>query len=159
MLKALKVIAAATVLAGSMAVATSAHAQFIRTNTGDYNYHAEVVNDQIRKVIDSAYSQGFNQIIVNARSQLPANGEPMTVRVWLQAGVDYRFAARCDGDCRDVDLVLRDRVHNEITADRDMDDTPSFTGRVLRTGEYYLTVELANCAARTCQVGAVVLAQ
>jgi hypothetical protein len=87
------------------------------------------------------------------------NDVPASFRVRLQRGVEYRFAGRCDGDCFDVDLVLRDANGNELISDRDFDPTPAFTFRAPYTGEYVVELVLADCRARRCQVGAVVVAR
>ena len=44
-------------------------------------------------------------------------------------------------------------------ADRDLDNTPSFSFRPGWTGEYIVQLELARCETRRCQAGAVVIAR
>jgi hypothetical protein len=117
------------------------------------------VDNKIQKVVMTAYRDGFRQIVADERGAIMNNGRPATFRVRLKGGTEYRFAARCDSDCNDLDLVLEDEFGSELMADRDDDDTPSFTFRVRSTGDYVLRLELADGDARRSQVGAVVIAR
>jgi len=139
-------------IAGVLASATAATA-YAYPHTG---YQAQIDN-QINSVIAGARGQGFNLIVANQRGQMYTGGGDSFFIVHLQAGADYRFAARCDTDCTDLDLSLRDANGRELIADRDYDDFPGFSFRAPYTGAYRVNLEMARCRAYRCQVGAVVL--
>jgi len=148
--KTIKALAIASVIAGATAATAYAY-----PHTG---YQLQIEN-QINSVIRGARVHGFNLIIANQRGQMYTGGGPAGFTVYLRAGQDYRFDARCDTDCTDLDLSLRDDSGRELIADRDMDDFPGFTFRAPYTGTYRVNLELARCNAWRCQVGAVVLAR
>jgi hypothetical protein len=146
--KTIKALAVAGVIAGATATAAYAY-----PHTG---YQMQIEN-QINSVIRGARVQGFNLIIANQRGQMYTGGGDAFFIVYLQAGQDYRIEARCDTDCTDLDLSLRDANGRELIADRDADDFPGFTFRAPYTGPYRVNLEMARCNAWRCQVGAVVL--
>jgi len=146
--RTIKAIAVASVIAGTTAATAYAY-----PHTG---YQAQIDN-QISSVIAGARGQGFNLIVANTRGQMYTGSGDVFFIVYLQAGADYRFAARCDSDCTDLDLALRDANGRELMADRDLDDVPTFSFRAPYTGAYRVNVEMARCRAYRCQVGAVVL--
>ena len=146
--KTIKALAIAGVVAGTTATAAYAY-----PHTG---YQVQIEN-QINSVIYGARVQGFNLIIANQRGQMYTGGGDVYFIVYLQAGAVYRFDARCDTDCTDLDMSLRDANGRELIADRDMDDFPGFTFRAPYTGAYRVNLEMARCNAWRCQVGAVVL--
>ena len=146
--RTLKAFAIASVLAGTAAATAYAY-----PHSG---YQMQIEN-QINSVITGARGRGFNLIVANQRGQMYTGGGNAFFVVYLQAGANYRFEARCDTDCTDLDLSLRDANGRELIADRDMDDFPGFSFRAPYTGAYRVTLELARCRAYRCQVGAVVL--
>jgi hypothetical protein len=146
--RTIKAIAVASVIAGTTAATAYAY-----PHTG---YQAQIDN-QISSVIAGARGQGFNLIVANTRGQMYPRGGDNFFIVYLQAGHEYRFAARCDTDCTDLDMALRDANGRELIADRDYDDFPTFTIRAPYTGAYRVNIEMARCRAYRCQVGAVVL--
>lgn len=148
--KTIKALAIAGVVAGATATAAYAY-----PHTG---YQVQIEN-QINSVIRGARGLGFNLIIANQRGQMYTGGGDSYFIVHLTAGQDYRFEARCDTDCTDLDMSLRDANGRELIADRDMDDFPGFTFRATYTGPYRVNIEMARCRAYRCQVGAVVLAR
>ena len=146
--RTIKAVAVASVIAGATAATAYAY-----PHTG---YQVQIDN-QISSVIAGARGQGFNLIVANTRGQMYTGGGDVFFIVHLQAGADYRFAARCDSDCTDLDLSLRDANGRELIADRDLRRFPTFTFRAPYTGAYRVNVEMARCRAYRCQVGAVVL--
>jgi hypothetical protein len=148
--RTIKAIAVASVIAG-----TSAATAYAYPHTG---YQVQIEN-QINSVIAGARGQGFNLVVANLRGEMYTGGGNSYSTVYLQAGQVYRFAARCDTDCTDVDMALRDANGRELIADRDNDDFPAFTIRAPYTGAYQVVVEMVRCNAWRCQVGAVVLGQ
>jgi hypothetical protein len=146
--RSIKAIAVAGVIAGATAATAYAY-----PHTG---YQVQIEN-QINSVIAGARGHGFNLIIANQRGQMFTGGNDVYFIVYLQAGQNYRFAARCDTDCTDLDMSLRDANGRELIADRDYDDVPTFNFRAPYSGAYRVTLEMARCHAYRCQVGAVVL--
>jgi len=131
--------------------------------TGAYAYPHTVyqaqIDNQINTVIAAARARGFNLLISNQRGQMYGQGSQVSFVVYLHAGARYYIGGRCDSDCRDLDMVLRNANGVELIADRDYDDVPGFTFNAPYTGNYIVTLELAHCRAYRCQVGAVVLGQ
>lgn len=146
--KTIKALAIASVIAGATAATAYAY---------PYTGYQAQIDYQINNVIAGARGQGYNLIVANQRGQMYTGGGNSYFVVYLQAGAAYRLAARCDTDCTDLDLSLRDANGRELAADRDYDDFPGFTFRAPYTGAYRVTLELARCRAYRCQVGAVVL--
>ena len=146
--KTLKALAIAGVVAGTTAATAYAY-----PHTG---YQAQIEN-QINSVIAGARGRGFNLIVANQRGQMYTGSGDSYFIIYLQAGANYRFEARCDTDCTDLDLSLRNANGRELIADRDYDDFPGFTFRAPYTGAYRVNLEMARCRAYRCQVGAVVL--
>lgn len=138
------------------AFATSANAQFLRVNVDP---HARHVNEQMGKWKAEMRSQGYRRIIFDDRGVIYADERQLPFRLWLRGGVEYRFAARCDGDCSDLDLVLENSAGQEVRADRDPDDTPGFRYTVPWSGEYTLTLVWADGSAGRTQVGAAVVSR
>ncbi len=103
--KTIKALAIAGVVAGATATAAYAY-----PHTG---YQVQIEN-QINSVIAGARGQGFNLIVANQRGQMYTGGNDVYFIVYLQAGATYRFAARCDSDCTDLDLSLRDANGREL---------------------------------------------
>jgi hypothetical protein len=146
--KTLKAFAIASVVAGTTAATAYAY-----PHTG---YQMQIEN-QINSVIAGARGHGFNLIVANQRGQMVTGSGDSYFIVYLRAGADYRFEARCDTDCTDLDLSLRHANGRELIVDRDHDDFPGFTFRAPYTGAYRVNLEMARCRAYRCQVGAVVL--
>jgi hypothetical protein len=169
----LKTTMVASVVAGSL-VATAAHSRIdqrviewpgIQQRPGIQPAvyvmsPREQVIALLREVIEAGWRTGFRSVVAyELGSMYTDNPAPASFRVRLRAGVQYRFAGRCDNDCFDLDLVLRNSNGRELIADRDFDATPAFTFRPRYTGEYMVQLELPDCRAQRCQVGAVVLAR
>jgi hypothetical protein len=117
------------------------------------------VDTQISQVIRATNALGFRFIVADERGSMVRDGAPARFRVRLQAGVEYRFAGRCDNDCADVDLALLDASGRELISDRDGDARPAFSFRAPYTGDYSVQVELFDCRTSRCEVGAIVLAR
>ena len=72
-------------------------------------------------------------------------GETKTHQVQLTAGKYYTFFADCDRDCDNIDLTLKSADGNVIKADTEDDDSPMFSWRATRTGNYTLSVAIPGC--------------
>ena len=134
-------------IAGALAGATVATAYAYQTPI-DYQLNSAVVGGQ---------GDGFDRLVFSHRDQMDTFGREVTFVVLLQAGADYRLAARCGADCVDLNVSLRDAAGREVAADRSGDVLPGFNVRAPHSGAYVVTLELASCRAPRCQVGAVVL--
>lgn len=71
--------------------------------------------------------------------------ETKTHQVQLTAGKYYTFFADCDRDCDNIDLTLKSADGNVIKADTEDDDSPMFSWRATRTGNYTLSVAIPGC--------------
>jgi hypothetical protein len=146
----------------SLKALTLASAIVVPTATGAVAYphtpYQLQIERQINTVIAAARALGFSYIVSNQRGYIYRDGR-VTFAVHLTAGAEYRFEGRCDTDCTDLDLVLRDASGRELLADRALDDAPGFVVRAPYTGVYHVTLEMARCHTYRCQVGAVVLAR
>jgi len=71
--------------------------------------------------------------------------ETKTHQVQLTAGKYYTFFADCDRDCDNIDLTLKLADGNVIKADTEDDDSPMFSWRATRTGNYTLSVAIPGC--------------
>ena len=134
-------------IAGALAGATVATAYALQTPI-DYQLNSAVIGGQ---------GDGFDRVVFSHRDQMETGGREVTFVVLLQAGADYRLAARCGADCVDLNVSLRDAAGREVAADRSGDVLPGFNARAPYSGAYVVTLELASCRTARCQVGAVVL--
>jgi len=150
--KALKALA----IAGATAATAYAYAQGGYPAYPHSAYPAQIEH-QINSAVIGARSDGFDRLVFDHRDQMATGGREVTFVVLLQAGADYRLAARCGADCVNLNLSLRDARGRELAADRDGNDLPGFNVRAPYSGAYVVTLELASCRTPRCQVGAVVL--
>ncbi len=134
-------------IAGALAGATVATA---------YAYQTPI-ELRLNSAVIGGHGDGFDRLVFNHRDQMETGGREVTFVVLLQAGADYRLAARCGADCVDLNLSLRDAAGREVAADRSGDVLPGFNVRAPYSGAYVVTLELASCRTPRCQVGAVVL--
>jgi hypothetical protein len=153
-------IIAALAIVGALA-ASSIELAPARPQMEAVNYpltsYQQDVEVQINSFIAAARSAGFDAVIANERTAIDAGAISSAFTAVLQAGVDYRFEARCDRNCADLDLALHDATGRELVAGRDLNDAPGFTFRPSASGVYRVTIELYRCNAARCQVGAVVM--
>jgi hypothetical protein len=84
------------------------------------------------------------------------NGENETYTLSLDSGNSYKIIAVCDGDCGDLDLVLRDNNRNLIDSDIEADDRPIVSVTPRYTGRFRLEVRMANCKVNPCRFGIVI---
>ncbi len=137
----------ALAIAGAFAGATVATA---------YSYQTPI-ELRLNSAVGGGHGDGFDRVVFSHRDQMDTGGREVTFVVLLQAGADYRLAARCGTDCVDLNLSLRDAAGREVAADRSGDVLPGFNVRAPYSGAYVVTLELASCRTARCQVGAVVL--
>ncbi len=141
--KALKAFA----IAGALAGATVATA---------YAYQTPIEH-RLNSAVVGGHDDGFDRLVFSHRDQMETGGREVTFVVLLQAGAEYRLAARCGADCVNLNLWLRDAAGREVAADLSGGDLPGFNVRAPYSGAYVVTLELASCRTPRCQVGAVVL--
>ena len=113
-----------------------------------------------RSVVGNAINDGFRRVVADKRGAI-LDDEPFVtfLKVRLERGVAYRFGARCDESCGDLDMALVDARGRIVRIDQDPDDEPGFDYRPNTTGDYSLVLGWVrgNGDHRT-QVGATVLA-
>ena len=118
--------------------------------------------DQISRQITSSSlvanyrDQGYTQAY-DVRYELVADGETRTVSYALDAGRTYQFIAKCDLDCRDLDLRVYDDRGTLVDSDVDMDDHPIVAATTTRAGTYRVEVTMADCSVSRCGWGIVVM--
>jgi hypothetical protein len=134
-------------IAGTLAGATLATA---------YAYQLPI-EYQLNSAVVGGQGDGFDRVVFRHHDQMETGGREVTFVVLLQAGADYRLAARCGANCVDLNLSLRDAAGREVAADRSGDVLPGFNVRAPFSGAYVVTLEMASCRTPRCQVGAVVL--
>jgi len=139
--KTLKALAVAGVLAGATTTATAWSQTWIDT--------------ALNQAIVGGQGGGFDRVVFNHRDQMETGGREVTFVVLLQAGADYRLAARCGTSCVNLNLSIRDAAGREIATGSG--DVPGFDFRAPHGGAYVVTLDLASCRTPRCNVGAVVL--
>ena len=132
-------------IAGALAAATAAAA------------YPTWIDNEINRAIHGDQGSGFDRVVFDHRGEMETGGREVTFVVLLQAGADYRLAARCGTNCVNLNLSLRDAAGREVAADRDGNGVPGFDVRAPHSGAYAVTLDLASCRTPRCQVGAVVL--
>ncbi len=111
------------------------------------------VVQQIEGLNSSFSSQGFLPLSsALVKGSLRSNGST-DYAYQLMAGKSYGFAAVCDRDCSDIDLVLADSSGRTVKQDVLRDDNPIITYRPTVSGQYRLRVSMANCTQAPCRFG------
>ncbi|HET9455682.1 MAG TPA: hypothetical protein VFO66_15465, partial [Gemmatimonadaceae bacterium] len=72
----------------------------------------------------------------------------------LKAERRYVIEGVCDGDCDDVDIVVRNAAGDVVASDRADDDEPVVEFVPEASGRYVVSVVLASCSTSSCEVGA-----
>jgi hypothetical protein len=80
-------------------------------------------------------------------------GNQVAVPMKLNKGIKFGFAAVCDASCNDIDLSLKDANGNEVAADNGEQETAVVEYTPNRTGQHFLTVEMASCTEADCAYG------
>src|SRR4051794_27721689 len=101
-------------VAGALAVGalnSAAKAEIVQAVYTPATASQREVDSRIQRTVIAAYRDGFRQFVADERGSMLNNRMPATFRVRLQRDVEYKFAARCDSDCNDLDLVSLDCSH------------------------------------------------
>lgn len=80
-------------------------------------------------------------------------GNQIEIPVKLSKGKNYGFAAVCDPNCSDVDLILKDANDRVIQEDIEDRDTAVVKHTAKKTGRYYLSIDMAACDDLECAYG------
>ena len=83
---------------------------------------------------------------------LTPRGGTGTVTLTLRAGFNYRIVGKCDNDCSDLDLRLRDG-RAVVASDFEYDDYPLIDVTPTRTDTYTLDAVMTSCSTRDCGWG------
>ena len=102
---------------------------------------------------DEGYAQSHD-----VRYDLVADGETRAVTFALEGGRTYRFVAKCDLDCSDLDVRVYDDRGTLVDSDVELDDHPIASASPTRDGTYRVEVTMADCSVSRCGWGVVVLA-
>lgn len=119
--------------------------------------------DQIeRQISGSSLVSGYRDqgyvVSHDTRYDLVADGETRTVSFALEGGRTYQFIAKCDHDCSDLDLRVRDERGTVVDSDVELDDHPIVAASPSRNGTYRVEVTMADCDVERCGWGLIVLA-
>jgi hypothetical protein len=106
------------------------------------------IDRQIGNATIGAYN--FDRPVFEQRGELETGGREITFVVLLQAGADYRLAARCGTACVNFNMSIRDARGRELGAGQGQ--TPVFDFRAPHEGAYTVTLDLASCQTPRCGV-------
>lgn len=112
----------------------------------------DVVKGQLDKAGEVLGSDGYRPMGFEHISTM-GTGKDSSYPVELTEGTRYYFAAACDHDCKDLDLLVKDRFGGRKAEDIGDDDVPitSFTPEA--TGTYTVQVVMAECTEGPCAYG------
>ena len=102
---------------------------------------------------DEGYAESHD-----VRYDLVADGETRAVTFALEGGRTYRFVAKCDHDCSDLDVRVYDDRGALVDSDVEPDDHPVASASPARGATYRVEITMADCAVARCGWGVVVLA-
>lgn len=126
-------------------------ARFAATQTGASRFDADV-NQQMETFDGIFSSQGLSRANTITRGGL-ANSRQSEYTYQLMENRVYGFAAVCDRDCSDLDLVLVNSDGETVKRDIATDDKPIITYRPTQSGQYRLQVRMASCSQSPCRFG------
>ncbi|HRP95695.1 MAG TPA: hypothetical protein PL143_05540 [Rhodocyclaceae bacterium] len=136
----------------NMLVAAIVSSGLIFSSAGHANEYVREVDYQLAAVASGQYVT-YQHI---GRLQ---RGRAHTLNIYLHGGVPYTIYGRCDRDCVDMDLELRDENNNPIDWDLDMDAIPVVVNTPSWSGPFTLKVTIPDCRANWCTYGVVAVAQ
>ncbi len=127
---------------------------------------AQTHRDMVVSLLDAATamkkSDGFRpdgealprDVVVGA---LPAGGS-VVLELSLKAGATYFIGGACDEDCSDMDMwVIDPEEGTTLAEDIEVDSVPMLQFVAPRTGTYFLSVMMYECAEEFCIFGYQVL--
>lgn len=91
--------------------------------------------------------------LVSRRREMLRAGTQATSELALEAQRRYVIEGVCDGDCDDVDIVVRDAGGDVVASDRASDDEPVVELVPEASGTYTVALVLASCSTSTCEAG------
>jgi hypothetical protein len=105
----------------------------------------KVVDNQLQGVIQKEIGSGYHLVFPQSVGRLAGEAEaPFTLL--LNANEEYQFAAVCDQDCNDVDLILKDENGNEVKSDIALNDAPVISFTPPTEAKYKVIVKMHDCA-------------
>ena len=112
--------------------------------------------DMVAAHLDSAAMmvgmQGFVPMGEAIRGSLPA-GQQSEYQLRTERGMRYVILGVCDNACTDLDLALMNRRGLDVAVDRAADDVPVLSVLADESDRFWVRVEMAACAAETCEYG------
>ena len=112
----------------------------------------DIITVQLDSMTSLMRGQGYAPVGQPQRGDLQNGGE-QSFRFTARAGADYFIGGVCDGDCSDMDLVLKDASGSEIDSDRATDDVPMMTIEGASGGSYTVDIIMAACSREPCFYG------
>lgn len=107
----------------------------------------QTLPDRIQDFLESA--SGFSLLGSVHEGTLSA-GQELVVSVSLLERGEYMVVGYCDDACTNLDLTLFDPSRQEIQSDRLPDSEPILTLTAETTGQYFIKVDVVDCAADSC---------
>jgi hypothetical protein len=111
----------------------------------------DIIASQLDEAVNIMNGNGFAAADEPVLGQLAQGGDE-EFELELDAGSNYVVVGVCDGDCKDLDLVLTNGSGDEVTADRELDDVPMLAIED-QSGTFVLTVSMATCETSQCRYG------
>jgi hypothetical protein len=91
----------------------------------------------------------FVPLLANVRKQVSS-----PFRATLYPDMEYSFVATCDGNCKDLNLTLKDASGQEIAASQKTGELATISFTPPSQGEYQITAKPGECAkAEGCSFG------
>lgn len=94
----------------------------------------------------------------DTRYALLEDGATSTVSLELEGGRTYRFVAKCDADCSDLDVRVFGPGGDLVDSDIEPDDHPIASASPASGGTYRVEITMADCSTSHCGWGLAVLA-
>jgi hypothetical protein len=114
-------------------------------------------DDMAKRVLDMVAAnllKGYTPAVnATVRAGVLAEGKRVTTPVKLSSGKNYGFLAICDASCQDMDLTLTDSSGNEVADDTTTQQDAAVQYTPKKTGQHFLTVEMATCKNIDCAYG------
>jgi hypothetical protein len=124
----------------------------VTTATSAQNTYQQQITNQLTRAAGILSPRGYSADRAPVMGNLNA-GNQESVLINLSAGVQYAILGVCDNDCRDVDLRVHDPLGNMLGEDVATDDTPVVEFVAASTGQYRVTVIMAQCSTNPCYYG------
>lgn len=118
----------------------------------DVNRYEAQVKTKLEAIKLLAGLGDYEQIYDNYIN-LMEGGRVDTLKIPLDAGVNYAIIGVCDQDCTDLDFILYDDNGNQIGTDREVDNFPVVSANPRWSATFTLKVDMYQCRNAPCYFG------